>query len=88
MVDISDAAIFVAITTCRVFDTRGPDGLYGGPRLLANVTRNFDIDSGPCTGIPAGAAAYSMNFGAILPDGAGSFITIWPTERRSRLPRS
>ena len=79
MVDISDAGIFVAITTCRVFDTRDPVGPYGGPRLAANVTRNFDIDSGPCTGIPAGASAYSMNFGAILPDGAGSFITIWPT---------
>ena len=79
MVDISDASIFVAITTCRVFDTRDPVGPYGGPRLVANVIRNFDIDSGPCTGIPAGAAAYSMNFGAILPDGAGSFITIWPT---------
>jgi hypothetical protein len=79
MVDISDAAIFVAITTCRVFDTRDPVGPYGGPRLVANVTRNFDIDSGPCTGIPAGSAAFSMNFGAILPDGAGSFITIWPT---------
>jgi hypothetical protein len=78
MVDISDAAIFVAVTTCRVFDTRDAVGPYGGPRLIANTTRNFDIDSGPCTGIPAGAAAYSMNFGAILPDGAGSFITIWP----------
>jgi hypothetical protein len=79
MVDISEAAIFVAITTCRVFDTRDPVGPFGGPRLIANMTRNFDIDSGPCTGIPAGSAAYSMNFGAILPDGANSFITIWPT---------
>jgi hypothetical protein len=79
MVDISDGSIFVAITTCRVFDTRDPVGPYGGPRLIANTTRNFDIDGGPCTGIPAGASAYSMNFGAILPDGAGSFITIWPT---------
>jgi hypothetical protein len=79
MADISQAAIFVAVTTCRVFDTRDPAGPYGGPRLIANTTRNFDIDSGPCTGIPAGSAAYSMNFGAILPDGANSFITIWPT---------
>jgi hypothetical protein len=77
MVDISDAAIFVAITTCRVFDTRDPVGPYGGPRLIANTTRNFDIDSGPCTGIPAGSAAFSMNFGSILPDGDG-FVTIWP----------
>jgi hypothetical protein len=77
MADISDAAIFVAVTTCRVFDTRDPVGLYGGPRLIANTTRNFDIDNGPCTGIPAGSAAFSMNFGSILPDGDG-FVTIWP----------
>ncbi|HEX9147956.1 MAG TPA: hypothetical protein VF958_02220 [Thermoanaerobaculia bacterium] len=79
MSDISLGVAFVAMLPCRVFDTRGPNGPYGGPRLLANTTRNFDIDSGPCTGIPTGVDAYSMNFGAILPDGANSFITIWPT---------
>jgi hypothetical protein len=77
MADISEGAFFVAMAPCRVFDTRGAVGPFGGPRLAANVTRNFDIDSGPCTGIP-NSAAYSMNFGAILPDGANSFITIWP----------
>ncbi|HEX9147994.1 MAG TPA: hypothetical protein VF958_02415 [Thermoanaerobaculia bacterium] len=78
MADISPGVGFVAMQPCRVFDTRNANGPYGGPRLLANTTRNFDIDSGPCTGIPAGVEAYSMNFGAILPDGANSFITIWP----------
>ena len=78
MTDISPGIAFVAMSPCRVFDTRNANGPYGGPRLLANTTRNFDIDSGPCTGIPAGVDAYSMNFGAILPDGIG-FVTIWPT---------
>jgi hypothetical protein len=77
MTDTSPGIAFVAMSPCRVFDTRNANGPYGGPRLLANVTRNFDIDSGPCTGIPAGVDAYSMNFGAILPDGIG-FVTIWP----------
>jgi hypothetical protein len=77
MTDISPAGAFVAMIPCRVFDTRNPNGPYGGPRLVANVARNFDIDNGPCIGIP-GTFAYSMNFGAILPDGQG-FITIWPT---------
>jgi hypothetical protein len=79
MADISPGVAFVAMSPCRVFDTRNANGPYGGPRLLANTTRNFDIDNGPCTGIPAGVEAYSMNFGAILPDGANSFVTIWPT---------
>jgi hypothetical protein len=78
MTDTSPGIAFVAMSPCRVFDTRNANGAYGGPRLLANVTRNFDIDSGPCTGIPAGVDAYSMNFGAILADGIG-FVTIWPT---------
>jgi hypothetical protein len=77
MVDISDASIFYAVAPCRVFDTRNAPGAYGGPRLTANTPRNFDIDSGPCTGIPAGAAAYSMSFAAILPDDDG-FLTVWP----------
>jgi hypothetical protein len=79
MADISPGIAFVAMSPCRVFDTRNANGPYGGPRLLANTTRNFDIDNGPCTGIPTGVDAYSMNFGAILPDGANSFVTIWPT---------
>ena len=77
MVDISDASVFVAVTPCRVFDTRNAPGAYGGPRLSANTPRNFDIDSGPCTGIPVGAAAYSMSFAAILPDDDG-FLSVWP----------
>jgi hypothetical protein len=79
MTDISPGIAFVAMVPCRVFDTRNANGAYGGPRLIGNVTRNFDIDSGPCSPIPSGVEAYSMNFGAIFPDGANSFITIWPT---------
>jgi hypothetical protein len=79
MTDTSPGVAFVAMQPCRVFDTRNANGPYGGPRLLANTTRNFDVDNGPCTGIPTGVDAYSMNFGAILPDGLNSFVTIWPT---------
>jgi hypothetical protein len=42
-----------------------------------NFGRTFDIDGGPC-GIPAGAEAYSLNFGAIVPPADG-FLTAWPT---------
>jgi hypothetical protein len=76
--DLTPGIAFVARTPCRVFDTRNPIGPYGGPRLIANVTRNFDINDGPCSGIPLFVGAYSMNFGAILPDGSNSFVTIWP----------
>jgi hypothetical protein len=78
MTDISDGSVFVAVTPCRVVDTRGPAGPYGNPALSTNVARTFDIDSGPCAGIPAGSAAYSLSFGAILPP-ANGFLSAWPT---------
>lgn len=78
MGDISDASVFVAVDPCRVVDTRGVGGPYGGPPLSANVARTFDVDSGPCTGIPPGAAAYSLSFGAIVPPTDG-FLSAWPT---------
>ena len=80
MTDIGTiAGSFVAMVPCRVFDTRNAPGAYGGPRLVANATRNFDIDSSACGPFPPGGIlAYSMNFAAILPDAGGAFITIWP----------
>jgi hypothetical protein len=56
---------FVAVTPCRVADTRGNGftGAYGPPSIAANTTRTFVI-SGQC-GIPANAAAVSFNFTAL-----------------------
>ena len=78
MGDISDGSVFVAVDPCRVVDTRNAPGPYGGPPLSTNVVRAFDIDGGPCAGIPAGAAAYSLNIGAIVPPADG-FLAAWPT---------
>ena len=33
----------VAVTPCRIADTRNAAGPYGGPELAANMTRNFTI---------------------------------------------
>jgi hypothetical protein len=78
MTDFTPPRVFVAVEPCRVVDTRGPAGAYGGPALATNVARMFDIDSGPCPGLPFGIAAYSLNFGGILPPADG-FLTAWPT---------
>jgi hypothetical protein len=83
MADVTGPAPFVAIAPCRVVDTRGPVGPYGGPPLAANVTRAFNIETGPCTGIGALPAAFSLNFGAILPPADG-FLTAGRSEQRSR----
>ena len=50
---------FFTVTPCRVADTRGPDGPYGGPALSAGVERVFVITD-QC-GIPPTARAVSFN---------------------------
>ncbi len=68
---------FIALTPCRVADTRGNgfSGQYGPPGLEANTIRDFTI-SGQC-GIPASAAAVSFNFAA-LNVGATGNLRVFP----------
>ncbi len=86
MVDLSPGIGFVAVTPCRIVDTRGGGvftGTYGPPALVGNAAaRVFDINSAAhCPGIPAGADAYSLNFTVIAAAGAfqNAFLTAWPT---------
>lgn len=72
------AGPFQKMTPCRVVDTGGPAGTYGGPNMGAATTRNFDIDSGPCSGIPANAVAYSLNITVDAPN-AANYVTVWNT---------
>src|SRR6185436_17706045 len=74
--DISGRASFIAVTPCRVVDTRSPAGPYGGPGYVDNETRTYNIPAGPCSGIPA-AAAYSLNFTVVSYGGTG-FLTVIP----------
>ncbi len=71
------ALSFYPVSPCRVVDTRSPDGPFGGPILAAQTGRSFPIPASGC-GIPATAAAYSMNV-TVVPSGALSFLTTWPT---------
>jgi hypothetical protein len=70
--------IFVAVTPCRIADTRNATGTFGGPSLVGGQSRTFPIETGsPCT-IPAAAQAYSLNF-TVVPPGVLGFITAYPT---------
>jgi sugar lactone lactonase YvrE len=68
---------FVPVTPCRVVDTRLATGPFGGPQLAAASARSFPFPSSAC-GIPANAAAFLLNV-AVVPSGALSYLTIWPT---------
>lgn len=70
---------FVAVTPCRVADTRygeGKSGALGPPALAPRETRTMPISAGSC-GIPTSAAAYSLNV-TVVPAGALGYLTIWP----------
>ncbi len=68
---------FVPVTACRVADTRDPNSPFGGPELAANTSREFVVPNSPC-GIPANAAAYSLQVTAV-PDGQLNYLTVWPS---------
>ena len=74
--------VFIAITPCRVVDTRviggsGKTGPFGPPSLLGGQSRIFPVPSSNC-GVPV-AAAYSMNFVSVTPLGqAVAWVAAWP----------
>lgn len=64
----------VAVTPCRLIDTRNS----GGP-ITGGTSRSFTVSQLGGCGIPANAAAYSMNV-TVVPAGAPlGYLTIWPT---------
>ena len=76
---VPQALQFVTLSPCRVVDTRGANGTFGGPPLQGNQARAFPLAEGdnPC-GIPANAVAYSLNV-TVVPPGRLSYLTIWPS---------
>jgi hypothetical protein len=68
---------FYPMTPCRILDTRGATGTFGGPSLTGGVSRDFPVLSGPCP-IPSSAQAYSLNT-TIVPKGPLFYLTAWPT---------
>jgi hypothetical protein len=67
---------FYPLTPCRVIDTRLPAGALGGPFLAGGATRSFPVRSSSC-GIPAAAAAYSLNT-TVVPRGTLGYLSVWP----------
>jgi hypothetical protein len=68
---------FYTVAPCRLIDTRGPSGPYGGPSLAAGADRSFVLGS-QC-GIPSTATAVALNVVAVLPTDGPGFLTLWPS---------
>jgi len=75
--DVTDPLPFIGVTPCRVVDTRGPAGSFGGPALAAGSPRTFPISSGPCLGIPFNVEALSLNVTVTNTQGSG-FVKVFP----------
>ena len=76
----TDTLVFVAMTPCRVIDTRAGFGFpapFGTPSLVGGATRSFPMQASTLCSIPATAAAYSLNVTAV-PSGPLGFLTLWP----------
>jgi len=66
---------FYTLTPCRLADTRGDPGPFGGPALQAGATRSF-VMVGSC-GIPAEADAIAVNIAVTQPTALGH-VVIYP----------
>jgi hypothetical protein len=64
------------MTPCRIFDTRMPNGPFGGPILALNATRNFTIPSSACN-VPSTAQSYVTN-ATVVPPGVFGYLTLYP----------
>src|SRR5664280_359159 len=70
---------FVAVTPCRVIDTRSGSGFpsgYGAPSILGGGTQRTFVISGQC-GIPSDAHAVSFNFAVWAPTTRGD-LRVFP----------
>jgi beta-glucosidase len=69
---------FYPATPCRIADTRGAAGQFGGPSMSAGQSRDFRIPSSTCA-IPATATAYSLNVTAVPDTNFLGYLSTWPT---------
>ncbi len=79
-VDAHAPTTFVALTPCRLLDTRNTAGTWGGPSLGAARARAFPV-VGRC-GIPADAKSLSVNLTAVNQSAAGNvqvYGGTWPS---------
>ena len=77
----AQALVFVAMTPCRVADTRASQMFaspFGAPSLSAGPARSFPIQSSTTCSIPPAAQAYSFNVTVIPPASLG-YLILWPT---------
>jgi hypothetical protein len=72
--------VFVAMTPCRIMDTRagrGQIGQFGPPYLSGGIERTMNPTAHPTCNVPSSARGYSLNFTAVT-FGALAYLSAWP----------
>jgi hypothetical protein len=72
---VSPAQDFYTLEPCRLVDTRGATGAFGGPALAAGADRVFAL-AGRC-GIPATARALAVNMAVTQATASGN-LRLYP----------
>jgi PQQ-like domain len=62
---------FFTVAPCRLVDTRGPDGTFGGPVLQGSAARRLFPVAGSRCGVPSTAVAVALNVTVVSPSGPG-----------------
>jgi len=82
----ANTLVFVAMTPCRVVDTRAGSlnatGAFGPPSLVGGASRTFPILSSSSCTVPAVAQAYSFEI-TVIPPGPLAYVTAFPTGQSS-----
>jgi hypothetical protein len=71
----SGALLYRALVPCRILDTRGADGPFGGPALGQGQERSFEVTLSACL-VPNAAQAFSLN-ATVVPPAALGFLSLW-----------
>lgn len=70
---------FYPLPPCRLVDTRGSNGVFGGPYLAGGQERDFPLLQGNCL-VPPNAQAYSLNITAVPYNSQPlGYLTAWAT---------
>ena len=69
---------FYAAAPCRVADTRGSTGEFGGPSMSGGETRSFPIPLSACE-TPSPVSAYSLNVTVVPHTDFLAYLTTFPT---------
>jgi hypothetical protein len=75
---VANALQFTSVPPCRIMDTRGVAGPFGGPFLSGGSTRSVPVPTSTC-GIPSSALAYSLNITVVPLGSTLGYLTAWPS---------